>query len=339
MHLDELEAEAEGHRGRGDRVSQLADVRRRAHRIHLLGPYAGAWLHAIPSFRLRTALSSRAFLHAVLRRLNLPVYSQVAIPYPCPICNHPDRLIHPDGHHALGTCAHGGDKSRRHNAIRDLLAVELRNAGMDAVTEQRIVPGADHRDGDIVVSPSVQHWHPHEEGEARRQAAARDVVDVAVTHAGRNDQARSNAANAGVQPGRRNGSPRYGTPTYFADEYARRHKEQHRGRVEAAGPYRYVPLVASSLGVWSREAMSFLHGVIKAADHRRLGYAVPVPEVQSPEGTNVHRGRHSMLLTRLSVVIMQHGSWMIDRRRSPGAIADLQAALQQEGGGVRALAG
>eukprot|EP00660_Eupelagonema_oceanica_P019390 gene19390-biopygen10461 len=84
----------------------------RAHIQLLLQPGAGAWLHAMPSPAIGAAIAPQMFTAALARRLRLPTY---AASYPCPLC---DGIMDVWGDHAF-VCACGGDRTTRHNFLRN----------------------------------------------------------------------------------------------------------------------------------------------------------------------------------------------------------------------------
>eukprot|EP00660_Eupelagonema_oceanica_P019686 gene19686-biopygen5325 len=91
------------------------EARMRAHIQLLREPGAGAWLHAIPSPALAAAVEPQQFTVALQRRLRLPVF---AAEFACPLC---DGGMDVWGDHAL-VCACGGDRTTRHNLLRDAAA-------------------------------------------------------------------------------------------------------------------------------------------------------------------------------------------------------------------------
>ena len=73
---------------------------------------AGAWLHTIPSDALSTKVDPHLYITMLQRRLRLPIFEE---PFFCPLCN---GVMDTLADHAL-TCACGGDRTKRHNQMRD----------------------------------------------------------------------------------------------------------------------------------------------------------------------------------------------------------------------------
>ena len=74
---------------------------------------AGTWLHAIPSEALGTKVAPQLFVPMLQRRLRMPVFEE---PFFCPLC---DGVMDIWADHAL-TCACGGDRTKRHNLVRNV---------------------------------------------------------------------------------------------------------------------------------------------------------------------------------------------------------------------------
>ena len=74
---------------------------------------AGTWLHAIPSEALGTKVAPQLFVPMLQRRLRMPVFEK---PLFCPLCN---GVMDIWADHAL-TCACGGDRTKRHNLVRNV---------------------------------------------------------------------------------------------------------------------------------------------------------------------------------------------------------------------------
>ena len=84
----------------------------RAH-MSLLGlDGAGTWLHTIPSDALGTRVDPPLYITMLQRWLRMPIFEE---PFFCPYC---DGVMDVLGDHAL-TCACGGDRTKRHNLLRD----------------------------------------------------------------------------------------------------------------------------------------------------------------------------------------------------------------------------
>eukprot|EP00660_Eupelagonema_oceanica_P019257 gene19257-biopygen13015 len=134
-----------------------------AHIQLLLQPGAGAWLHAMPSPAIGAAIDPQQFTVALARRLRLPLY---AAPFPCPLC---DGVMDRFADHAL-VCSCGGDRTTRHNLLRNAAFRIARGAGLRPELEKpgllrpRPCIGAVEEDGC--------------KGEGSRGAAGRRPADV-----------------------------------------------------------------------------------------------------------------------------------------------------------------
>ena len=106
----------------------------RAH-MSLLGlEGAGTWLHAIPSEALGTKITPQLYVPMLQRRLRMPLFKE---PFFCPLC---DGLMDVWADHAL-TCACGGDRTKRHNLVRNTFARLAASAGWQPELEK---PGLLH---------------------------------------------------------------------------------------------------------------------------------------------------------------------------------------------------
>ena len=119
-----------------DRVTALrlgsAGQGREAFRAHFQlqrQPHAGSWLQAPPCEALGLHVESPLFRIMIRRRLRLPVADE---DIPCPLC---DPVMDRFGDHAL-VCACGGDRVKRHNRLRSLLASRAKTAGLDSEVEK-----------------------------------------------------------------------------------------------------------------------------------------------------------------------------------------------------------
>eukprot|EP00435_Cladocopium_sp_Y103_P062067 s521_g23.t1 len=101
----------------------------RAHFQLLQQPGAGAWLHAVPSSALGLHVVTPLFRIMARLRLRLPVSdSNLA----CPLC---DGTADRYGDHAR-VCPCGGDRVKRHNQLRNLLAARAKAAGLQPEIEK-----------------------------------------------------------------------------------------------------------------------------------------------------------------------------------------------------------
>ena len=85
---------------------------------------------AVPSEALGNAIAPRHFLTLLQRRIGMRLWDHQ---FNCPLCS---GVMDPYGDHAL-VCACGGDRTLRHNRLRDLLLRWLRAAGYAVVAEKQ----------------------------------------------------------------------------------------------------------------------------------------------------------------------------------------------------------
>ena len=138
----------------------------RAH-MSLLGlEGAGIWLHAIPSEALGTKIAPSLFTVMLKRRLRMPIFSEEFF---CPLC---DAVMDVWADHAL-VCSCGGDRTKRHNILRNTCVRLANSAGWRPEAEKpgllrpRPVLGGRCEDGSM-------------DGEGSRGPEARRPADVFV---------------------------------------------------------------------------------------------------------------------------------------------------------------
>ena len=105
------------------------------HKARLRGlslPHANDWLYALPISALDQRVQSRPFRIMLRRHLGVPVQVQ---PNNCPLCAHPCDSY---GDH-VGVCPMGGDKTRHHNVVREILFLVAHGAGLSVEREPKHV--------------------------------------------------------------------------------------------------------------------------------------------------------------------------------------------------------
>jgi len=111
-------------------TSSSTSVALKAHLNLVAMDGAGAWLHAPPVDELGTKMGAELFRVAVQRRLRMPILDR---PSACPCCGSGLDIFMD---HAL-VCQCGGDRTLRHNAIRDLVYKEAARAGLRPEKEKQ----------------------------------------------------------------------------------------------------------------------------------------------------------------------------------------------------------
>lgn len=107
-------------------VAAAANDSERARLAAIMRPWAGAWLHALPSHTIGTLLDDQTVRIATALRLGV----QIVEAHTCP-CGEPVGIF---GHHGL-SCVRSSGRASRHAAINDTVARALRSAGMPCVRE------------------------------------------------------------------------------------------------------------------------------------------------------------------------------------------------------------
>ena len=134
-----------------------------------------SWLMAPPCEEAGTQVDSELFRIALGRRLRVPLNPGGQA---CPCCGaQQDRYMD----HAL-VCACGGDRTRRHNAVRDTICSLARNGGLQAQLEKGGLlparhPSEEGRGGGAQDRRPADVWLPSGAGPENRPLA----IDVATT--------------------------------------------------------------------------------------------------------------------------------------------------------------
>ena len=114
------------------KASKLDDTKYQAHLNHTTTSGAGQWLHTAPSKALQKHVDAAHFQTMVQRWLRAPIYNET---FHCSFC---DDTVDIYGDHCL-VCACGGDRTKRHNLLRNQvfhtclaagLAPELQRPGL-----------------------------------------------------------------------------------------------------------------------------------------------------------------------------------------------------------------
>ena len=101
----------------------------KAHLQLLSLPGANEWLHAPPNDDGGLKMDSELFKLAIARRLRVPLLHEQSC---CPLCG---SALDAYMDHAL-VCGCGGDRTLRHNAIRNTVYEDARNAGIRCIKEK-----------------------------------------------------------------------------------------------------------------------------------------------------------------------------------------------------------
>ena len=102
---------------------------RRAHLELTSAERAGSWLHNRPSPNTATHMDPLLFRESILTWLRMPVFDEDGV---CPLC---DGVLDKYGDHCL-VCPCGGDRTRRHNMLRNYVYHYARSAGLNPELEK-----------------------------------------------------------------------------------------------------------------------------------------------------------------------------------------------------------
>ena len=124
-------------------TSERGSTRDRA-RINSLGlPNSGAWLNVLPSPSLGLHLKTAEFIVCVRYRLGLQIFPSEGVCVACP------AISETSGDHAV-SCGLGGERTYRHDAIRDCLFSTCVQACLGPTREDRaLIPGRQARPADV----------------------------------------------------------------------------------------------------------------------------------------------------------------------------------------------
>jgi hypothetical protein len=219
----------------------------RAHLSLLQVPHAGDWLQAVPSEVFGNAIAPSLFRISLQCRLRQPVYDTLSF---CPLC---DAVLDTFGDHSK-TCSCGGDRTSRHNHVRNVGARFLHAAGLRPELEKAGLLPQRPRTDCQGLSASVPP----------RQSSRRPAdVFVPRWHLGR-PAAFDFAVSSGMKGGSLEESVRDGN--HAASSYAEM-KRAHLGTAavcESQGIL-FIPMVCETHGgSWDKEALEVWRQVAKA---------------------------------------------------------------------------
>ena len=140
--------------------SEANNIHFQAHLNHTTASGAGSWLHAVPAKALGTHVDPLLFRTMAQRWLRVPVFEAE---FHCPFC---DDIIDKFGDHCL-TCACGGDRTKRHNLLRNEVFHFCNSSGLNPELER---PG--------LLQPRPLTGAAYEDGAARDVGGGRRPADV-----------------------------------------------------------------------------------------------------------------------------------------------------------------
>ena len=128
------------------KLSNANNVHFKAHLNHTSASGAGSWLHITPSEALGTHVDPELYSTMIQRWLRVPLHHTE---FHCPLC---DDIMDRYGDHSL-VCACGGDRTKRHNLLRNEVYYFCNSAGLNpelekpGILQPRPINGAVEEDG------------------------------------------------------------------------------------------------------------------------------------------------------------------------------------------------
>jgi hypothetical protein len=280
-----------------DPVAGVLDERGRAHLRLVCEREAGAWLLAMPSYAIGNAIAAPHFITLLRRRLGMQVFDHA---FNCTLCA---GVMDPFGDHAL-VCACGGDRTVRHNLLRDLVLRWAKAAGHAAVAEKK---------GLLPPRPFIGGaWENGTIGaDARCPPETRRPADVYLpAWSGGRPAALDFFVTSGLQAGYLSASAADGgaATARYAD---RKRSHLDTATLCADAGLTFVPFGFEAEGGVGREARAVLGGL--ARDSARL----------TGEG---HSTRAAMAAQALSVALQRANALAI-ARRAPGSAPPMSVPL------------
>ena len=197
------------------------DIERKTARLASLSlPHSGDYLNVVPSPALGLHLRTAEFSSVVKYRLGCYIYPTAE---KCPVstCHQlSDRM----GDHAI-SCGSQGERTARHNHLRDILYHTAVSASLGPTKEGRfLVPGTDSRPADVL----IPHWTGGKDS----------ALDVTVI----NPLQSATVTQAAITPG-------------HALNTAYDRKMRKAGAACKAAGIEFLPLPAETLGGWHNNAV------------------------------------------------------------------------------------
>ena len=241
---------------------------------------AGAWLTANPVEDGRE-IDSPLFNAALRRRLRVPFMEEDGF---CPCCG---GVMDRWGDHA-SVCACGGDRTIRHNAVRDIVFQEAAGASLRPEREKAgLLP---HRPlSDDMPPPAPSARRPADVWLPRGATGHKEALDFAITSAMRSDFLRRAVD----------------IPESVFTDYDRRKREHiDTGQQFEAAGMKFIPMVVEShAGAWSPAARGVLDWIAaQAAASQHESHQLCSLRIAQRTSCTLHRENARAILRRLVVV-------------------------------------
>ncbi len=210
--------------------ARQSDPRYQAHLKLTTASGAGQWLHAVPSPALRKKVNALLYRTEIQRWLRAPIFDEE---FQCPFC---DDTVDRYGDHCL-VCSCGGDRTKRHNLLRNEVFFFCRSAGLNPELERqgllqpRPLMGAALENG-AARDPNGNR-RPADVYLPRWQQGAPAALDLAVT--------------SGLRPGMVDNSAHNGASATLAYEDFKREYMDTGQACEAEG-IKFIPVIVEAHG-------------------------------------------------------------------------------------------
>ena len=222
-------------------------------------PGARAFLSVVPDKHAGTWMEPALFIEEVRARLRI---AAAAVDSWCPLC---DRILDAKGYHP-GICAAGGERTTRHNAIREIILEFAHRAGYS---------GAEREKPDLLLPARPDDTRATSATERGVDNSRRRPADVYVPGWAAGVPAALDFAV--TAPHRVEYLPlSTTTPAWSANQYAER-KAQHlnTARICEMAGVSFVPMVVETTGAWDVAAGAVLH---RMAKHAALRHGTETPD-------------------------------------------------------------
>ena len=289
------------------RASRQTDTHYQAHLNHTSASGAGQWLHAPPSKPLRLNVQPSHYKTMIQRWLRAPIFHE---PFHCPLC---DDIVDIYGDHCL-VCACGGDRTKRHNLLRNQVYYECQSVGLAPELERpgllqpRPLVGATPENG-VAADPN-EHRRPADVYIPRWRLGNPAAFDLAATSGLRPQIVAASALDGRTAP------QQY-------EDFKREYLDTER-LCQAEG-ISFIPLVVEADGGgWGAEAYKVFHELAKLK-------SATTGELESTAALHINQSLNITLHRENARAILRRHPQMVPATHQHtilAAAATLQAQLQ-----------